>query len=72
MSAFRKLRGRLRWRVITQLNRLPGQCWAGLVSWGLGSKTAPRLPWSPVTDTCRRDAAENGGRCYCSKIRSTP
>jgi hypothetical protein len=67
---------RLRWRIACGLNRLPGSCWADLVSWALdGSKAARRvgdsvLPWRPITDLCHRDAAENGGHCYCSKIRA--
>lgn len=60
----------LRWRIADLLNKLPGQCWTELVCWvqrdrheGLRS----RLPWRPVTPTCRSDALD--GACYCGKLR---
>jgi hypothetical protein len=59
---------RLRWWIATQLNRMPGQCWANLVVWALGWKGEKRMPWRPSTATCRRDAAANGS-CYCGKLR---
>lgn len=66
---------RVRWRIATQLNRLPGQCWADLVTWALGwRKEDPyltwteRSPWSPVTGTCRLDLKATGA-CYCGKLR---
>jgi hypothetical protein len=58
-----------RWWIATQMDRLPGQCWADLVSWALswdgGEK---RALWSPQGAMCRRDAAECG-TCYCGKLR---
>jgi hypothetical protein len=61
---------RLRWWIANQLNRLPGQCWAGLVTWALDWKTCERRgPWSPQGPLCRRGAAECGV-CYCGKIRA--
>lgn len=74
LAAYRRDRAngrpaRLRWWVATQLNRLPGQCWADLVTWALGwHKGEKHTPWSPVTSVCRRDLAANGG-CYCGKLR---
>lgn len=56
---------RLRWRIAVLLGKLPGQCWADLVSWAAGGRD--RWPWFPQTDTCRRDAADGG--CYCGKLR---
>lgn len=68
------VREQIRWRIANLLNRLPGQCWTDLVSWALDGPRAARrrgdnlLPWRPITDLCRKDAGENDGRCYCSKI----
>ena len=63
------LESRLRWRIISTLNRLPGQCWAGLVPWALGwRKGERRSPWSPVTSDCRAGIARQG-TCYCGKLR---
>lgn len=55
---------RARWKVAGWLNRLPGMCWANLVSWVLYD--------NPLRDTrqdwlCRKDAAECGV-CYCGRI----
>jgi hypothetical protein len=58
-----------RWWIITQLNRLPGQCWSNLVSWALDRDRGKRSPWSPVDSVCRSDAAQNG-TCYCGKLRA--
>lgn len=64
---------RMRWRIAHLLNKLPGQCRAGLVSWALDGPAASRrrgdnpLPWSPITDTCRQISPPND-RCYCGKI----
>lgn len=59
---------RLRWRIAALLDRLPGQCWADLVSFALGHR---RSPWCPVTSSCRADLAAAGdGACYCNKLRS--
>lgn len=66
---------RLRWRVVDAVERLwPGQCRSRLVDWALdGPALCHRRgdspwPWRPIDDLCRRDAAENEGRCYCSAI----
>ncbi len=58
---------RWRWRIAGLLNRLPGQCWADLVSWALPGRDS-RNPWSPIDSMCRRDFASNGS-CYCGKLR---
>lgn len=57
---------RLRWRTAYALNRLPGLCWANLVSWALGS--AP-LRETPIDSVCRYDIARTG-TCYCGKLRT--
>lgn len=65
---------RLKWRIATLANRLPGQCWADLVSWVLDSKRTrdpglrARLPWRPIR-SCRTDLARTGA-CYCGKLMS--
>lgn len=60
---------RLRWWIADQMNRLPGQCWADLVSWALsGPRGEKRKLWSPAGDICRSDATECG-TCYCGKLR---
>jgi len=59
-------RNRIRWWTARQLNRLPGQCWADLVSWALGDAHYRRL-WQPVSPGCIGDAARNS-RCYCGKL----
>jgi hypothetical protein len=61
---------KLRWRIAYLMDRLPGQCWANLVSFALGSR---RSPWQPVDDVCRDDRDQSGaGACYCGKLRSRP
>lgn len=61
------MRERLRWMIASQLNRLPGQCWADLVTWALG--WTPRWPVSqPVSGGCRVDMERNGC-CYCGKLQ---
>lgn len=69
------MRERLRWRIAYAFNRLPGQCWADLVSWALAGMRVSRklgyspLPWRPVTETCRNDALTGRDRCcYCAKL----
>jgi hypothetical protein len=59
------LRDRLRWRTATAADRLPGMCWANLVSYALRSR---RTPWQRQDDVCRRDAAETGA-CYCGRLK---
>jgi hypothetical protein len=65
------MREALRWRLATLVNRLPGQCWADLVSWVLDRlgkrRYYNRMPWQPRTWSCTKDAVENG-RCYCGKL----
>jgi hypothetical protein len=66
---------RLKWRVADLTNSLfhRRQCWADLVSWVIDTERTrdtglrARLPWRPITQMCRRDAAECG-RCYCGKL----
>lgn len=58
---------RIRWWLISQLGKLPGQCWADLVSWQIGWSYRRRgLPWSP-NGGCRRDIYN--WSCYCGKLR---
>lgn len=58
-----------RWRIAGALNRLPGTCWANLVSWALGSR---RLFDRHNEDDVRQNSlcreASASGRCYCGKI----
>lgn len=68
--ARRNWRNRPRWALADALNRLPGTCWANLVSFALHS--APLIDRKGESDIrqddmCRSDAARNG-RCYCGKI----
>jgi hypothetical protein len=67
---------KLRWRIVALFNRLPGQCWADLVSWVLAGRRErrewylrERLPWRPIQDVCRKDLARVGC-CYCGKLRT--
>ena len=59
------MRDRIRWRIARSLDRLPGTCWAYLVTASLG--------WHPFRGhvrqrpACRNDAAKNGA-CYCGKV----
>jgi hypothetical protein len=57
------------------VNRLPGQCWANLVSWVLADRrerrewyARERLPWRPIDRWCRSDL-DRVGCCYCGKLR---
>lgn len=61
------VRSALRWRAAALLNRLPGQCWANLVSWALGD-SGYRF-WQPIDSVCRKDVARTGA-CYCGKLRA--
>lgn len=62
-------RERIRWRIAHLLNRLPGQCWADLVSWVVDMGSIRRVsPWSPRGYSCRQDFEQNGC-CYCGKLR---
>jgi hypothetical protein len=54
----------VRWQVAHLMNRLPGQCWTGLVSFALGWRDSP---WQPVTRACR--GGSETGTCYCGKLR---
>lgn len=73
----RRARAKARWKIADLLGRLPGQCWADLVSWALDDRRTrrnlgnPRHPWRPVRDSCRRDLAANG-TCYCGSLRKQP
>ncbi|MBQ1061312.1 hypothetical protein [Micromonospora sp. C41] len=67
------MKQRLRWRIAGLIDRLPGQCWSGLVDWVLyrwrdDPDLRSALPWRPVSDMCRRDVARCG-YCYCGKLR---
>lgn len=66
---------KLRWRIATLLDKLPGQCWADLVSWVYHDRRDDpgyrwASPWSPIGQSCRNDFARNGA-CYCGKLRDT-
>jgi len=54
---------RWRWRLAILLDRIPGMCWADLVTWALGWR---RNPWARRTSVCRADEARNGC-CYCGR-----
>lgn len=63
-----------RWRLAHALNHLFYRrlCWADLVRWAAYNLRRSRglrgrVPWWPITDTCR-DAALDSGRCYCGKL----
>ena len=65
---------RLRWRIARLLDRLPGQCWADLVTWALNDDPDEHKIWkpsSPMGSTCREDAARVGS-CYCGKLSQDP
>lgn len=55
---------RWRWWLIRQVDRLPGQCWADLVDFGLDRSI---YPWAPRLAICAQDA-QNCGTCYCGKV----
>lgn len=61
---------RLRWGIARLVDRLPGQCWSGLVEFALDERflTRRRWPWAPISEACRKDA-ERCGACYCGKLR---
>jgi hypothetical protein len=70
------LRERLRWWLAVQINKLPGQCWANLVSWALAGRNErrerylrERLPWRRIDNVCRSDLARVGC-CYCGTLRA--
>lgn len=68
---------KMRWRIANIVNRLPGQCWANLVSWAVDGPRACRsrgdspLPWRPIDSMCRQISPPND-RCYCGKICAAP
>lgn len=75
-----------RWRIARTMDRLPGQCWADLVSWMQYSdhdaygdewwaRLRGRLPWRPQARIGRTpgscaDDAARCGICYCGKVRT--
>ena len=76
----------LRYNIAFTLDRLPGQCWADLVSWVQHSdldsygdewwaRLRGRLPWRPRARTGRIPGscvadAIDCGVCYCGKVRT--
>jgi hypothetical protein len=54
-----------RWRVAHWLDKLPGFCWADLVTWALGWHG---IRQTRVSAACDADLARNGV-CYCGKRR---
>lgn len=62
---------KLRWRIVSLLDRRPDQCWADLCTWALGNGDdgiRGLNPLSPIGPVCRSDAARSGS-CYCGKLR---
>jgi hypothetical protein len=55
---------RFRWWAATQVDRLPGQCWADLTDYGLGRDL---VPWAPDQRQCI-ESARDCGTCYCGKV----
>lgn len=55
---------RARWKVAWLLDRLPGMCWANLVSWVLYDE---RLRDTRQDWMCRQGVARCG-TCYCGKV----
>lgn len=75
MSAFIE---RIRWRIVSLVDKIPGQCWSDLADWAgrwFGDPDDPDerygLPWRPQGWTCR-DGAEQVGSCYCRKLQAEP
>ena len=71
-AAVMRLPERTRWRIAAAVDRVPGQCWSGLVDWVLSDDPGyPWRPWSP--DRPCRDSVdlERCGSCYCGKLRKT-
>lgn len=58
---------RVRWFIADRLDRLPGFCWANLVTWALGWHTM-RERGVRQDSVCRADFAANGV-CYCGKLK---
>jgi hypothetical protein len=66
----RRWQNRVRWTAASWLDKVPGTCWANLVSWALHSR--PLLDRHGDGDVrqdwmCRHDVARNGA-CYCHKL----
>jgi hypothetical protein len=70
---------RWRWRVINLIGKLPGQCWADLVTWAQdGNREAVEradswrgaLPWAPNQGCGSGPDFERNCVCYCGKVRS--
>jgi hypothetical protein len=69
---------RLRWRIVTVVDKIPGQCWSDLADWAGRWFSDPDdpdesygPPWRPQTWVCRTDA-ERVGACYCGKLQAEP
>ena len=69
---------RWKWRVITLVGRLPGQCWADLVCWAQDTAREQieradswrgLIPWSPNRG-CGRGTPDfdRNGSCWCGKL----
>ena len=67
----------LRWRIVTWVDKRPGQCWSQLCDWAGtwsdddpdGFRTWPWwAPWRSDQSGCRVDMARCGS-CYCGKLR---
>lgn len=57
-------RDRWRWRVAGWADRLPGQCWADLVSWALRTPDYRLIVGTRRRLMCWEDPER---RCYCGK-----
>lgn len=70
-----KLAEKLRWRIVTALDDLPNQCWSDLAEWAGrwfdDGESRYGLPWRPIREGCRNDAARVGS-CYCNKLQREP
>lgn len=67
---------RMKWRMAGLIDRLPGQCWSGLVDWVLADRRErrewylrERLPWRPISGSVCREDLDRVGSCYCGKLR---
>jgi hypothetical protein len=68
---------RLRWRIVTLIDRRPNQCWSDLCDWaGTWKNDDPDgfigwpwfAPWRTDQGHCRDDM-QRCGSCYCGKVR---
>lgn len=58
---------RVRWKIARLADRLPGMCWADLVTWVVW-REPKSLSGCRVSHACQGDREANG-ICYCGKLR---